>query len=62
MESKSFEKDNLREALHDVVDEMDKEKVRELLHEDTNRRFIQNRDQKYDLTATKFLKSEYSQR
>ena len=33
MESKSFEKDNLREALHDVVDEMDKEKVRELLHE-----------------------------
>ena len=37
MESKSFEKDNLREALHDVVDEMDKEKVRELLHESTNR-------------------------
>ena len=24
MESKSFEKDNLREALHDVVDEMDR--------------------------------------
>jgi hypothetical protein len=33
MESKSFEKDNLREALHEAVDEMDKENVRELLHE-----------------------------
>lgn len=33
METKRFEKDNLREALHEVVDEMDKENVRELLHE-----------------------------
>jgi hypothetical protein len=33
MESKRFEKDDVREALHDVVDELDKDNVRELLHE-----------------------------
>ena len=33
MENQKFKKDNLREALHEVVDEMDKENVRELLHE-----------------------------
>ena len=33
MESMRFEKDNVRDALHDVVDEMDKDNVRELLHE-----------------------------
>ena len=33
MESTRFEKDNVREALHEVVDELDKDNVRELLHE-----------------------------
>jgi hypothetical protein len=33
LDSTRFEKDNLREALHDVVDELDRERVRELLHE-----------------------------
>jgi hypothetical protein len=28
-----FERDNMREALHDLVDEMDKENVREMLHD-----------------------------
>jgi hypothetical protein len=28
-----FEKDDMREALHDLVDEMDKENVREMLHD-----------------------------
>jgi hypothetical protein len=33
LESTRFEKDNLREALHEMVDELDRERVRELLHE-----------------------------
>jgi hypothetical protein len=33
MDTRRFEKDNVREALHDAVDELDKENVRELLHE-----------------------------
>ncbi len=33
MERKRLEKDNVRDALHEIVDELDKDNVREMLHE-----------------------------
>ena len=33
LDDNRFEKDDMREALHGMVDEMDKEQVREILHD-----------------------------
>lgn len=38
-----FEKDNVREILHDVVDDLDKDNVREILHDVLNELYVKSR-------------------
>lgn len=43
IKDRRFEKDNLREILHDVVDDLDKENVREILHEVLTEVYVKSR-------------------
>jgi len=41
-----FEKDNVREILHNIVDDLDKENVREILHDVLSELYLKDNDTK----------------